>query len=273
MMDVSFDESSPDNLIDLARLIRHVVASRRFDKNEPSVMVQVPETPVWLLGDRSTLEEITHLLINLACAGSHRLSGLLEILLDVNYEAAAIRLRVRVDGLDIEPAEDELAVVETLVEHYGGFVEDQDEGMAIFLPMVRERAAVIPTAPIEAPLGEARRVLVIEDNLDGSETLRRLLEFAGHEVRVAHTGPEGLRLADAWTPDYVFCDIGLPELDGYRVADELRRKPATATIHLIAITGYGSPEDRERSRLHGFERHFTKPADPAVLLSLLRSSV
>ncbi len=97
-----------------------------------------------------------------------------------------------------------------------------------------------------------------------------LLELLGHRVRVAYTGPEGVRAAREGTPDVVLCDIGLPGLDGYGVAAEVRRDPATARARLIAITGYGSEDDRRRAAASGFDHLLTKPADPAVLLRLLR---
>jgi CheY-like chemotaxis protein len=96
-----------------------------------------------------------------------------------------------------------------------------------------------------------------------------LLELLGHRVRVAYTGPEGVRTAAAAPPDVVLCDIGLPGLDGYGVASELRRQEATAKARLIAVTGYGQNADRRRSRQAGFDEHLTKPVDPEALLTLL----
>jgi len=113
------------------------------------------------------------------------------------------------------------------------------------------------------------RVVVVEDNQATADSLRQLLGLYGYEVRVAYDGPGGVRLAEEWPPDFVLCDLGLPGLDGYGVADALRHHPATARTHLIAITAYGSDEAKTRSREVGFERHFVKPVDPDVLLNLL----
>jgi CheY-like chemotaxis protein len=118
------------------------------------------------------------------------------------------------------------------------------------------------------PAERRRRVLVVEDNPDNAESLRLLLEFFGHEVWVAATGPDGVRLAQAMRPDVVFCDIGLPGLDGFGVAAALRRDPATAAVRLVAVTGYGSDQVGERCREVGFDGHFTKPVDPRVLVEL-----
>lgn len=115
------------------------------------------------------------------------------------------------------------------------------------------------------------RILVVEDQPDVAQSMRILLELLGHEVRVAHTGPDGLDEALQWQPDVVLCDIGLPDLDGWGVARELRRNPATAHVRLLALTSYGAEGDKRRSREAGFDHHLVKPADPAELLRLLEA--
>ncbi len=120
-----------------------------------------------------------------------------------------------------------------------------------------------------ADVGTALQVVIIEDNREAADSLGRLLSLYGYDVRVAYDGPDGVRVAQEWPPDFVLCDIGLPGLDGYGVAAALRRYPATAKARPIAVTAYGSDEAKMRSREVGFERHFTKPIDPAVLLDLL----
>jgi len=119
------------------------------------------------------------------------------------------------------------------------------------------------------PIVPRRRILIIEDHRDSAESLGRLLGLLGHEVRVAYSGPDGVRAACEWLPELVLCDIDLPGLDGYDVARELRRNPATAGIRLVAVTAYGSDEDRRRSRQAGFDRHYTKPLEVATLPRLL----
>lgn len=113
------------------------------------------------------------------------------------------------------------------------------------------------------------RVVIVEDNQDAADSLRLFLGLHGYEVRVAYTGPDGVRLAQDWPPDVVLCDIGLPGLDGYGVATALRQHPATAQVRLIAVTAYGSDADRRHSQEAGFERHLVKPVDPGELLELL----
>jgi CheY-like chemotaxis protein len=114
-----------------------------------------------------------------------------------------------------------------------------------------------------------RRVLLVDDNRDGADTMAMLLELHGHEVQVAYDGLEGVRAALAQAPDVVLCDIGLPGLDGFGVARALRQNPSTARARLIAITAYGSEQTKRLCHEAGFERHFIKPVDPGVLASLL----
>src|SRR5947209_7025620 len=115
----------------------------------------------------------------------------------------------------------------------------------------------------------ALRVLVIEDNPDTAESMRLLASLLGCEAHACLSGEEGLALARAWRPDVVLCDIGLPGLSGYEVAEALRREESVP--QLVAITGYGSRADQERALQAGFEQVFTKPADfPAVMEYVLR---
>lgn len=134
------------------------------------------------------------------------------------------------------------------------------------------RAAPRRGALDRPPAEPGRRVVVVEDNPDCAQSLRLLLEFFGHEVWVANTGPEGVRLALSCRPDVVLCDIGLPGLDGFGVATAVRADPAAAAARLVAITGYGSEDVRRRCREVGFDRYFTKPVDPDILLGLIATA-
>ncbi|MCK6549177.1 response regulator, partial [Myxococcota bacterium] len=105
----------------------------------------------------------------------------------------------------------------------------------------------------------ARRVLVIEDNVDGADSLREILELEGHVVDVAYDGPTGLEKARRTRPEVVLCDLGLPGLDGYGVARALRQEPWARDRRLVALTGYALPEDRRRTAEAGFDLHLSKP--------------
>jgi CheY-like chemotaxis protein len=113
-------------------------------------------------------------------------------------------------------------------------------------------------------------VLLVDDNVDGAESLAVLLRMDRHEVRLAHDGASALEVAAAFEPQAVFLDVGLPNgMDGYELARRLRLLPGMGSAFLVALTGYGQEEDRRRSQEAGIQRHVVKPADPAVLRELL----
>lgn len=113
------------------------------------------------------------------------------------------------------------------------------------------------------------RVLVVEDHADTADSMAVLLSLYGHEVRVARDGPAALGMARAFSPDVVLLDIGLPGMDGWRVAEQLRQHPAAQRPLLIALTGHGQEADRRRSQEAGIDLHLLKPVDPEQLCGLL----
>lgn len=114
-----------------------------------------------------------------------------------------------------------------------------------------------------------RRVLIVEDNQDAGEMYRILIELAGHEVMLAENGARGLELLKSARPDIALVDIGLPGMDGYEIARRFRAEPDADKVLLVALTGYGSSSDRDRSRQAGFDLHLIKPVDPQALQELL----
>jgi len=130
----------------------------------------------------------------------------------------------------------------------------------------------LATAPsaVEATTNPTRRrVLVVDDNHDGAETLSMLLELAGYEIRVAYDGLAALDAVAEFHPDAILLDIGLPLLNGYDVCRRIRDEPANAGVLIVAVTGWGQESDRQRSRSVGFDEHLVKPVDPTELLQLL----
>ncbi|QJW83903.1 response regulator [Ramlibacter terrae] len=168
-----------------------------------------------------------------------------------------------------------LAMVKGVTELHGGRVEARSDGpgrgsrFRLTLPLA-ERGA--PEAqPAEAPANTGGlRVLLAEDNVDAAETLKMLLELAGYEVAPAHSGPDAVAAARNQRPDVLLCDIGLPGMSGYEVARTLRADPAFAGTLLVAVTGYGTEQDRPAARAAGFDRHFAKPVDPDEMFSALQ---
>jgi len=167
-----------------------------------------------------------------------------------------------------------LTLVRSLVALHGGTVRAESSGrgegstFVVRLPLAQH---TFPREPREAPLDarqSARRILLVEDNSDVREGLKTLLEEEGHEVRTAGDGIEGVELALAHQPEVALVDIGLPRLDGYAVARSLREALGPHVL-LVALTGYGLPEDRRRALESGFDAHLTKPVTLSVILELL----
>jgi len=147
--------------------------------------------------------------------------------------------------------------------------------------LVGKGATFMVTLPVEAGPDKTRapgkeqdqghrRVLVIDDNADAADTLKDVLELGGHEVDVAYAGREGLEKAHAFKPELVLCDIGLPEMDGYEVAKEVRADPELRDVTLVALTGYAGPEEVARAKQAGFDGHLAKPATVESLERTLR---
>jgi signal transduction histidine kinase len=167
-----------------------------------------------------------------------------------------------------------LTLAQRLVQAHGGRIVATSPGTSrgstftVHLPRVDRKEAAKPADHAEASrLTRPRRILIIEDNDDAREALLLQLKIAGHEVHAAATGPEGMNLAARLPPDVVLLDIGLPGLDGYQVAQRLRI--ANDRLRLIAITGYGQPEARERALEAGIEHFLVKPIDAVELQRLL----
>jgi CheY-like chemotaxis protein len=111
-------------------------------------------------------------------------------------------------------------------------------------------------------------IVVIEDHEDTAELMREILVSAGHRVEAAYNGRDGIALARRIGAELVFCDVGLPDMDGYAVARMLRADPATERARLIALTGFHGEDERQRAIAAGFDRHIVKPLDPATLEKL-----
>ncbi len=223
-----------------------------------------------------------------------------RITLSAGREGAEVVLRVRDTGIGIAPellpkvfdlfvqadhattkAQGGLGIgltlVKSLVEMHRGTVEAHSAGpgrgseFVVRLPL----AAVAPEAPAAdgeargGPAAQRRRVLVVDDNADAAESLALLLGLAGHEARVAHNGPDALRLAESDPPELVFLDLGMPGMDGFQVARRLRQLPGRDGLLLVALTGWGTQEDRRRTAEAGFDRHLVKPVEPQALEELL----
>ena len=166
-----------------------------------------------------------------------------------------------------------LSLVKRLVEMHGGRVEARSEGPGKGSEFVVRLPVAAHAASSNEPVDEAdlrasppRRILVVDDNRDGADSLSQMLQIMGNDTRTAYDGQAGVDMAAEFRPDVVLLDIGLPTLDGYDACRRIRGQSWGKGIVLIAVTGWGQDEDRRRSRDAGFDLHLVKPVDPGVLM-------
>ncbi len=271
----------------------------RIEAGRHQLTVEWPREPVWLEADPMRLEQVITNLLNNA-ARYTKPGG--KITLTVTREGAEAILRVADTGIGIAPemlsrifepfAQLDrsvsraqgglgigLAIVKSLVEMHGGSIQVTSAGpghgseFIVRLPAIAEPRDPGPAGGAAPPdfldSVPRRRLLVVDDNRDVAQSLAMLLEVAGHEVIVAHDGPEALAAAERTRPQVVLLDITLPGMDGYEVARRLRRLTALERALLVALTGWGQHDDRCRSLEAGFDEHLLKPVSLATLQRLL----
>jgi signal transduction histidine kinase/ActR/RegA family two-component response regulator len=262
-----------------------------------TVKLEVSPTPLWVVGDRVRLTQVTSNLLDNAIKFTDPGGSVSVQLLRSEDNRAAI-LTVRDTGIGIEPElltrvfelysqGDQsmqrsrsglglgLALVKGLVELHHGSVRAASAGTGcgaefrVSLPLAPDSASSEDETGPSRPVVEPLRILVIEDNRDAAETLRVLLELHNHQVVVAHSGPAGLESARQFRPQTVLCDLGLPGMDGLAVARALRASPGIGSPFLVALTGYGSEDDQKRCHEAGFDAHLVKPVEVEELQKLL----
>jgi PAS domain S-box-containing protein len=290
-------------VVDLDTIVRRAVESARtaIDERDHDLVVASPGGSIRLEADPVRLEQVLWNLLNNAAKYSEP-GGRID--LTVERDDGEVVLRVRDTGIGIDPAMlprvftmftqvDHrsartqgglgigLGLVKSLVEMHGGTITAHSEGPGTgsefvvrlpILPGAQEDGEGPAPASRTSPPGRPprRRILVVDDNVDAAASLAKVLtRLMGQEVRVAHDGLEALEAADEFRPEIVLLDIGMPGLDGYEVAERLRREPEFEGTLLVALTGWGQPEDQRRSQEVGFDRHLVKPVDPEALRELL----
>jgi len=169
-----------------------------------------------------------------------------------------------------------LTLVRRLVEMHGGRVEARSEGagkgseFVVRLPLVIEASKPQESGGVaEHPVKSSHRILVVDDNRDGADSLSEMLKIMGNDTRTAYDGQEGVDVAAAFRPDVILLDIGLPKLNGYEACRRIREQSEGNGVVLIAVTGWGQDEDRRRSQEAGFDHHMVKPVDPQALMKML----
>jgi PAS domain S-box-containing protein len=268
-----------------------------IDQRRHTLKVSLSPHPIWLFADPSRLEQVV---VNLLTNAAKYTADGGQISISVEQAGEEAVLRVRDTGVGISPellprifdlfAQAErsldrsqgglgigLSLVKQLVEDlHGGRVDvvsvlGQGSEFVVRLPVVSST----PVLPLSVraggaePSGPSLHVLVVDDNADTAQSFGMLLKSSGHDVRIAHDGPTALAQSLDHPPDVILLDLGLPGMNGYEVAQRIRREPALRSTVLIAMTGYGDEEHRRHSTEAGFDHHLVKPADFSHLQEIL----
>jgi CheY-like chemotaxis protein/anti-sigma regulatory factor (Ser/Thr protein kinase) len=269
-----------------------------YDTRQQKLIVSLPDHPIRLTADASRLTQILVNLLNNASKYSPESS---QVQLTAESVSGRVTIRVKDNGagipremltkvFDLFTQSDRtldrsqgglgigLTLVHRLVLLHGGTVEARSEGPGHGSEFVVRLPAAADPNQNSAPESAAHhrdhrkvRALVVDDNKDAAASLALLLALAGHEVHTAQDGWSAVRAVEEFRPEVVFCDIGLPGLDGYGVARACRAKFSPAEMVLIAASGYGQEEDRRKSREAGFDHHIVKPFEYQAISRLLES--
>jgi len=285
--------------VDLATVVARAVETSRpvIEAKKHALTLSLPQEPVRVQGDPIRLTQVVGNLLNNAAKYTGE-SGSIGLSMERSNGEAVLRVRDTGVGIpanmlntifdlftQVERSLDRsqgglgigLTLVHRLVEMHGGRVQafsagtNQGSEFVVRLPALPVQASKAgsangPPAPrISCP---RRRVLVVDDNEDAADSLALVLRLAGHDVQVCHDAALVMSAAEAFQPEVVLLDIGLPSMDGYEVARRLRARPDLNPMLLVALTGYGQDEDLRRSRQAGFDHHLVKPADPEALTAL-----
>lgn len=295
--------------VELREVVQHAVETVRplIDSRRHALTIRVPDIPLRVEGDVVRLTQILGNLLTNAAKYTDE-GGQIELAIErglgADRDADHALVRVKDNGRGIsskamsrlfEPSTHEerlnsgahgglgigLIVVRGLVEMHGGVVEARSEGpgfgsvFTVRLPLLPVEELTMTVAPVRDPAhpvpvnGSGLRILVVDDNQDSAVSMTMLLELQGHEVHVAHAGHTALRVAKDQQPDVILLDIGMPGMNGYEVARQLRSQEAFTNTLLVAITGYGRQSDVEQTQSAGFDHHLVKPVDYEKLQAML----
>lgn len=287
--------------LDLSALVRDVANDRQpaLDAAGITLTVDLPAEPLRTTGDAARLSQVFGNLLGNALKFTDR-GGTVHVRLSRDDVGKVAAFSVKDSGVGIDPSILDqvfepfvqadrsversrgglglgLALVKGLVELHGGAVRAASAGagtgteVTVELPLI-DLDARTPGAKASAPKGPARRVLVIEDNVDSAESLQMYLELLGHEVAVAHSGTDGVQAAETAVPDVIVCDIGLPGMSGHAVCAQLKARPAFTRTLFVALSGHAADGSEDDPSSGGFDLYLLKPVDPKRLAEVIAAA-
>jgi PAS domain S-box-containing protein len=285
--------------VELAIIVTQALdAARPFcDQMNHQLSVRLPTEPIYLTADSIRLAQVLGNLLNNACKFTPK-GGAIRLSVERDNQDAVIRVSDNGIGIpsdklphifdmfsqldtSLERSQGGLGIglslVKSLVELHGGRVEARSEGIGrgsefvVHLPIDDSQPVpvVSPSASV-APAQLSLRILVVDDNVDAATSMALLLKRLGHEVHLAHDGLQAVESSRALEPQIVLLDIGLPKLNGYDACRQIRAADPERKATLIALTGWGQPDDRRKSEESGFDAHLVKPVDLTTLMEVLR---
>jgi PAS domain S-box-containing protein len=283
--------------VDLTAVVKNAVESSRpfIEKMGHDLIVTFPEQPVIVDGDSTRLAQIFMNLLNNAAKYNER-GGCIDLAVEAEGDIAKVSVKDSGIGIvadqlphifdmftqldrSLEKSQGGLGIgltlVKRLVEMHGGSVTASSEGtdkgsvFVVLLPTVPNGIVAPVEPPKEAAPQSSLRILNVDDNRDAADSLAMLLNMMGNKTRTAYDGEEGVKAASEFRPDVVLLDIGLPKLNGFDACRRIREGSWGKKVLLIAVTGMGQDEDRQRSKEAGFDHHMVKPVDPSDLMRLL----
>jgi PAS domain S-box-containing protein len=286
--------------IELQEIVRGAIEICRplIDQNRHDVMLRMAPEPIYLQGD---LARLTQVMMNILTNAAKYMDpgGYIEICARREGTQAVLRVKDKGIGMDavtlahafdmfyqadssLERSQSGLGIglslVRSVVDLHEGTVEGHSagpgQGSEFIVRLPAETVGVKsedppPVAADSGNNGAPRRVLVVDDNRDAAESLALFLKMSGHVVQIAYDGMEALAVAEAFQPEIVLLDIGMPKLNGYEVCQRIRGRAWGKNILIVAQTGWGQEEDKLRTRDAGFDEHLVKPVDPMMLINLI----
>jgi signal transduction histidine kinase/CheY-like chemotaxis protein len=288
--------------VELGAMVASAVELARplIDSRGHELRVVLPAEPLWTDADRIRLPQLLANLLNNAAKYTDE-GG--QITLSVFQEKESVVINVRDNGIGMTaetlgsvfelfaqaagPSHAVqgglgvgLSLARSIAELHGGVLGANSDGpgrgseFVVRLPGAPQRESKFDSAnrshlPDASSIAMRQRILVVDDNVDAAESLGTMLAYSGHDVRVAHGGVEALTAAREFSPNVMILDLGMPEMDGYAVARAVRSDPRFSATRLIALSGYGQPDDRRRTADVGFDEHLVKPVEHDVLNAAL----